>query len=339
MAVLLVGSGLGVYLHGAGPVPVNAQTVLHRAAAVTPGPNEATHSTYRLTASGGYTGTADVWVGTDASGAPSEFALTISMSRNGHPVPDLSSHRVLTSQAMQVYTPGTNTVTISSPTASDQQLEGMFVAALVAQKMNRALAAGVQPSQFALQQQTLDGVSVYALVDHSAEQTFYFNTQSYVLEGVDWVQDGRAWQARLDASSYHTMPLSAVPPHTFSLNAPATAQVVRETSSQPPAKSPADDTISNTAAAACRTTPQAFAAAMQLGDRSVLAICQETAPSMTAQQLVAALLVPFQSSLDAQVASGALTPSQEGDDLAGMQRKLLEMVTLEPGSAPAGKKP
>jgi hypothetical protein len=78
---------------------------------------------------------------------------------------------------------------------------------------------------------------------------------------------------------------------------------------------------------------------MQLGDRSVLAICQETAPSMTAQQLVAALLVPFQSSLDAQVASGALTPSQEGDDLAGMQRKLLEMVTLEPGSAPAGKKP
>jgi hypothetical protein len=343
MAVLLVGSGLGVYLHGQSATPVNAQTVLHRAAAVTPGANEATHSTYRLSASGGYTGTLDVWVGTDASSAPIEFALTISMSRNGQPAPELSSRRVLTVQAMQVYDPASNTVTISSPTASDQQLEGMFVGALVAQKLNRSLAAGVQPSQFTLRQQTLDGVSVYALTfrrdGSDGDQTFYFNTQSYILEGADWTQGGRAWQARLDASSYHTMPLSAVPAHTFSLNAPTGAKVVREASPQGASKRPADDSIVKTAAAACNTTAQAFANALQAGDKSMLAICQETAPSMTAQQLVTALLEPFKATLDAQVASGALTRTQEADELAGLQRKLLGMVTAQPGSAPAGKHP
>ena len=66
----------------------------------------------------------------------------------------------------------------------------------------------------------------------------------------------------------------------------------------------------------------------------MLAICQETAPSMTAQQLVTALLVPLKASLDAQVASGALTRSQEADQLAGAQRKLLYMVTAQPGNTP-----
>lgn len=115
MAVLLVGSGLGVYLHGAGPSPVNAQAILHRVEAVTAVPNEATHSTYRITASGGYSGTVDVWVGMDAQGAVSEFALTGHMSLNGQPAPELISPRVMTNQEMQVYDPKTNTVTISSP--------------------------------------------------------------------------------------------------------------------------------------------------------------------------------------------------------------------------------
>jgi hypothetical protein len=95
-----------------------------------------------------------------------------------------------------------------------------------------------------------------------------------------------------------------------------------------------DDIIVETAAAACDTTTQAFAAALQAGDKSMLAICHETAPRMTAQQLVAALLVPVKASLDAQVASGALTRAQEADELAGVQRKLLMMVTAQLGSTP-----
>jgi hypothetical protein len=78
---------------------------------------------------------------------------------------------------------------------------------------------------------------------------------------------------------------------------------------------------------------------MQAGDKSMLAICQETAPGMTAQQLVTALLVPLKASLDAQVASGALTRTQEADQLAGAQYKLQVMVTTQPSSTPAGKQP
>jgi hypothetical protein len=231
LAVLLVGSGLGVYLHGAGPSPVNAQTILHRAAAVTSVPNEATHSIYRITASGGYTGTVDVWVGTDAQGAPSEFAFTASMSLNGQPDPGLDHRGVMTNQESQAYDPVRNTITVTSPpSGEDQQFEGVFVAALVARTMNKC--------QVAVQQQTLDGVPVYALRFDESNQAVYFNTQSYVLEGSDWTQNweiSSAWQwhARLDPAGYHTMPLSAVPPHTFSLNAPGTAQVVPETSPQP----------------------------------------------------------------------------------------------------------
>jgi hypothetical protein len=71
----------------------------------------------------------------------------------------------------------------------------------------------------------------------------------------------------------------------------------------------------------------------------MLAICQETAPGITAQQLVAALVASFKSSLDAQVASGTLTSAQEADQLAGLQTKLLPTVTGQPGTNPGGTKP
>jgi hypothetical protein len=338
MAMLLMGSGLGVYLHSAGPTPVSAQTVLQRAAAVSPGANEATHTTYRLTASGGDTGTADVWVGTDGQGAPLEFALTVSMSRNGQPAPELSSQSVLTDLSLQVYDPAKNTVTLSSNGPPDQP-DGLFTGVLVAQKQGQGFEAGRQPSSFGLQHETIDGVSVYALtLDDGSNQILYFNTQSYVLEGADWTQDGRSWQARLDPASYQTMAFAAVPPHAFTLTAPANAHVVTLSPPAAPAKLK-DGLVITAAAAACHTTIPAFQAAMQAGDRSMLAICQETAPSMTAQQLVTALVASFKPSLDAQVASGALTPAQEADELAGLQTQLLGMVTVQPGSTPAGKQP
>jgi hypothetical protein len=338
MAALLVGSGLGAYLHGAGSTPVSAQTVLQRAAAVSSGPNEATHTTYRLTASGGDTGTADVWVGTEAQGAPLEFALTVSMSRNGQPALELSSQSVLTDQSLQVYDPAKNTVTLSSNGPPDQP-DGLFTGVLVAQKQGLGLEAGRQPSSFGLQQEAIDGVSVYALtLDDGSNQILYFNTQSYILEGADWVQAGRSWQARLDPASHQTMALAAVPPHAFTLTAPANAHVVTLSPPAAPAKLK-DGLVISAAAVACHTTIPAFQAAMQAGAKSMLAICQETAPSMTAQQLVTALLVPFRAPLDAQVASGTLTRTQEADELAGLQRNLLGLVTAPPRTNPYGKQP
>lgn len=70
-----------------------------------------------------------------------------------------------------------------------------------------------------------------------------------------------------------------------------------------------------------------------------MAVCQDTAPRMTAQQLVSALLVPLKAALDAQVASGTLTRTQEADQLAGAQQKLQVMVTTPPGNTPAGTHP
>jgi hypothetical protein len=173
-----------------------------------------------------------------------------------------------------------------------------------------------------------------------AGETFYFNAQSYILQGVDWTQDGRSSQARLDPASYQTMALAAVPPQAFTLTAPANAEVVTLSLQAGQPKAPGvPDPLITAAAAACHTTVPAFHAALQAGDTSLLAICQDTAPSMTAQQLVTALLVPLQASLDAQVASGALTRTQEADQLAGAQYKLLGMVTTQPGSTPASKQP
>jgi hypothetical protein len=135
------------------------------------------------------------------------------------------------------------------------------------------------------------------------------------------------------------MPLSAVPSHTFSLNAPTTAQVVREAPPQETSKGPADDNIVKTAAAACNTTAQAFANALQAGDGSMLAICQQTSPTMTADRLVDALIGPFKTTLDAQVASGVITASQEATELTNLRIKLTHMVSDQPGTAAATKQP
>jgi hypothetical protein len=351
LAALVAAGGIGTYLHNQGPTPVSAQTVLQRAAAVSPGTNEAAHSTYRLSASGGVTGTADLWVGSDASGVLTQFALTQMVSVNGRPAPELSGRLVETDRNFQVYDPATNTVTTSSwgmppldagtsssSSSAVQNLEGILVGAFVSQKFTRAMSDGMQPSAWNLQRETLNGVSVYALNFDPTGQTFYFNTQSYALEGGDWTQGGRSWQARLDHSSYQTTGLSSVPAHTFTLNAPANATVVTLTAPAG-AKRPADDRVPQAAAAACGTTADAIANAQQAGDKSLLAICQETSPTMTADRLVTAILVPFKADLDAQVSAGTLTPQGEATALANLREKLTAMVTSTPGSGPAIKKP
>jgi hypothetical protein len=135
-----------------------------------------------------------------------------------------------------------------------------------------------------------------------------------------------------------------VPPHTFTLNAPATARVVAITPPEGSGKDSAgarpggsSDKIMSAAAAACHTTTQTFEAALQKGDKSMLAICQETNPGMTADRLVTALIAPFKTELDAKVASGAMTPAEEADNLSRLRTKLTYMVTGQPGTKPGSK--
>jgi len=225
-AVLL---SVGTYLHGQGPTPVSAQTVLHRAAAASLGPNEAIHATYRVSSSDGRTGTADVWIGYNGSGAPTELALNLTMSQDGHPAGNFNGSLIATGpNLLQVYRSGTGgppdqmpvPATPVQPASAPKAmacvpcgaLKGMVVGTLLAQKLS------AQPNAYTLHQETVDGVSVYALQYTGAEgaaggATFYFNAQTYVLQGADWVQGGTSWQTRLD--SYSTMPLSAVPAGTF----------------------------------------------------------------------------------------------------------------------------
>src|SRR5579859_741877 len=214
---------VGTYLHGQSPTPVSAQTVLHRAAAASPGPNEATHAIYRVTGDGGFTGTGNVWIGYDGGGAPNELALMLAMTQDGHPAASLSATLVAAGPGLlQAYHPevggiaaqmpipakGAATppgkVLSAAPDAPGRAMKGMVVGTLLAQKLSK------QPDAYKLQQTTLDDVPVYELQPAGADggATYYFNAQTYVLEGADWMQNGKSWQARLD--SYSTVPLSSV---------------------------------------------------------------------------------------------------------------------------------
>jgi hypothetical protein len=94
-------------------------------------------------------------------------------------------------------------------------------------------------------------------------------------------------------------------------------------------------------ATACATTPQAFAAAMvgHTGSRSLLTVCQQTNPSISADRLVAALLAPVQSALDGLIRSGAINSAQESDDLANVRAQLAHLVTAGIGIGGSGPAP
>ncbi|MBV9279524.1 MAG: hypothetical protein JOZ41_05545 [Chloroflexi bacterium] len=397
--LLILMLGLGTVLRGQTPTPVSAQTVLHRAAAAGPGPNEATHATYHVSSTDGSSGTADVWIGYDGNGAATKLALTLTMSQTGHSGSNLNASLAEAGTGLlQVYNSGDGPGQIPVPGTPDQSaspttissavsppgqvLKGIVVGTLLAQKLAK------QPNAFTLRQETLDGVPVYALQPaDSGGVTYYFNAQSYVLEGADWVQGGVSWRARLDPASYRTMPLSAVPANTF----PATVGGATTGSAGLDVRTGGDMGLSSggrggegsapggisisfsgggpndagahltiraavsglkgpgvdltpALAAACSTSPQAFAAAIQTAARSILATCHQTNASISAGQLVTALLAPVQAALDGLVRSGSITPSQEASDLAGVRTQLAHLITsgvvMHPsGTAPAGQQP
>jgi hypothetical protein len=90
-------------------------------------------------------------------------------------------------------------------------------------------------------------------------------------------------------------------------------------------------------ATACQTTAAALEAARQAGGQSILAICQRTNPSATAESLVAALTAAIKAKLDTLVTAGQLTAAQESDMLAAMRTKLTYLVTSVPPAGGAAK--
>jgi hypothetical protein len=201
----------------------------------------ATRATYKVSSSDGSTGTADVWIGYSASGTASQLALTLTMDgQTGGSVgltvvgPGLTQLYGLGSGQVRapsapppqnlgatgtcrgtcVPAPSTSTPGSLPPAvraramALSETLRGIVVGTLLAQRLS------AQPTAFTLRQETVNGVSVYALQTADAPGiTYYFNAQSYELQGADWTQGGSSWHAWLTGSS--TVSLSAVPSGTF----------------------------------------------------------------------------------------------------------------------------
>src|SRR5262249_60607966 len=117
---------------------------------------------------------------------PAESARRVTGAQDGQPAPAFSGQSVLSGQTLQIYDPERNPVTVYPPNALDQgpQLLQRFVGALAAQAVSRLLAAQQQTAAPA-PQQTLDGVAVYAVSVAGTGATFYFNAQSYILQGAD----------------------------------------------------------------------------------------------------------------------------------------------------------
>jgi hypothetical protein len=171
-----------------------------------------------------------------------------------------------------------------------------------------------------LAKQTLDGASVYVLqpaIGNGDTTTFYIDAQSYVLRGVDWSMNGVAWQARLTSQSI--VSATAVPANTFSTTAPPGYRLIQS----PPDQSDYPVDFAAAFAAACHASAASFqgSAAKALGGNP-LAICRQTDPGITAQQLVAAVSAQIKAQLDAAVAAGKITSAQAADELARIEAKL-----------------
>jgi hypothetical protein len=63
---------------------------------------------------------------------------------------------------------------------------------------------------------------------------------------------------------------------------------------------------------------------------TILATCQRNDPSLTADQIVAALAAPARGQLEEAVAGGALTQTQAAHALATLQGQLGELVRGQP---------
>jgi hypothetical protein len=97
-------------------------------------------------------------------------------------------------------------------------------------------------------------------------------------------------------------------------------------------------TLITTVIAACHTTMDAFQSAIAPGDKSILAVCQLTAPSMSVDSLVATVEAAVQSKLAAEVSAGQLTAAQQSAILAQVQGNLATWLTTPVGPQTGGTK-
>jgi hypothetical protein len=333
--VALVAAGIAGSLL-LGSQPASAQALVRQAAGFHLAPNQAVHLTYQVTLTGlqhdVHTGTADVWLQANASGTPVRSAQTLAFgpSTTGpRPVGRVSRY-IQDGQQVYAYDGGHNAILLGAGARHDASWmvpPEIFSGVSVAQDLQALLALAPQHVQVlstqAVQGVLVDVIQVTGWVNRPAQQTtFYFDRQSFLLRGfrltgTDPSYPTPTWQAWL--ASDQTLAATAVPANTFVLGAPASAQVEINGLSLAP--------IDSVCHAPAMTKSQ-----LQASHQTPLALCQITAPSMTADALLAALIAPAQVQLDAAQAAGQITPAQEAACLAGLCAHLASWIASPAGS-------
>ena len=247
VAAVLAATGVLVRLHGAGPTPVSAQSVLDRAASAGLPPNRAMHLVYRLTMPG-ERASLDIWIETNSRGAVARTAGTIEERTAGtvtRIIRSVDDGRIYRGYE---YLPSGNLSLVRKFLLTDarlrrleKQIDDPLIRSglssidwnnpkIVAQYLSR-LAHRSPKYVHLLPKRLLDGVSVYPLkVDRGPNwpaMTVYFDAHTYIFRGLDGgigPHGGVTPNYRLVKQK--TVPLSAVPAHTFEYHPPKHAWVI-----------------------------------------------------------------------------------------------------------------
>jgi len=324
-----------------GPTAASAATILHAAAASGLMPGEAGHYVYSFTVSGPGVegppgeGTVEAWINRSASVSIS--AQTVSLGGSKAEGRNLS-HSSLVGQFVELgrdlfgYDAAHNALSLPSDRNAAPAIvlpNEVYDGAALASTIEQLAARGSRV--VALPPQTLEGVPVDVVqadgvLDRPALRlTLYFDAQTHVLRGFDAASDDPSyptpsWQARLQSET--TMPASSVPPGTFALHLPAGTRV--------------EERLRGALPAACGgitvgldrgSSPSSGAKPATV---SPLAVCQQHDPSLTANQLAAALAKEPDAQLEQAVAADILSAQDASAARVMLQSQLAMLVTGRP---------
>jgi hypothetical protein len=324
-----------------GPTAASAATILHAAAASGLMPGEAGHYVYGFTVNGaGFEGppgegTVEVWI--NRSATVSVSAQTVSLGGAKAEGQNLS-HSSLVGRFVELgqdlfgYDATHKALSLPSDRNAAPAIvlpNEVYDGAALANTIERLAARGSRV--VALPPQTLDGVPVEVVqadgvLDRPALRlTLYFDAQTHVLRGFDAASDDPSyptpsWQVRLQSQT--TMPASSVPPGAFALDLPAGTRVEERLRGALP---PACGGI--TVGADRGSSPSRSAKPVTV---SPLAVCQQHDPSLTADQLAAALAQEPDAQLQQAVAAGILSAQEASAARLMLQSQLARLVTGQP---------
>jgi hypothetical protein len=324
-----------------GPSTASAGTILHAAAASGPMPGEAGHYVYTFTVSGPGVdgppgeGTVEVWI--NRSATPRISMQTVSLG--GAKAEGRLSHSSLVGRFVELgrdiygYDAAHNALSLPSAGNAAPAIvlpNEAYDGAALARTIEQLAARGSRV--VALPPQTLEGVPVEVIqadgvLDRPALRlTLYFDAQTHVLRGFDAASDDPSyptpsWQVRLQSQA--TMPDSSVAPGTFALDLPAGTRVEEDPRGALPAACGGITVASHRGSLTPRSAGKPAAI-------DPLALCRQHDPSLTADQLAAALAQKPDAQLQEAVAAGILSTREASLARATLQSQLARLVAGQP---------